>query len=212
MQHPFHPNHYKSILFDLGGVLLNIDYQKTKIAFENLGINDFNKHFSQLTQSKLFNKFETGAISPSHFRNELRKEGKINSSDDEIDAAWNAMLLDFPLQRLELLESLAKQAPIYLFSNTNKIHIDQFHIKLKDWGIKDRFENVFTKIYYSYAFKHRKPHPESFLKLLEENDLRASETLFIDDSLQHIEGAKKTGLQSFLLDPNLDITNIFKHE
>ncbi len=209
MQHSIDPLRYKAIIFDLGGVLLNIDYQKSKAAFETLGIKDFDAHFSQLSQSHLFDRFETGKISSASFRKELRKESEINCSDKELDHAWNAMLLDFPMQRLQLLEKLSKQLPLYLFSNTNEIHITQFKNKLNEWKIRDRFEAAFTNIYYSFEFSHRKPDPTSFETLLNENNLAASEILFIDDSPQHIEGANKTGLQTLLLPSTLDITSIF---
>jgi len=209
MQYTIDPLHYKAIIFDLGGVLLNVDYHKSKAAFEALGIKDFDAHFSQLSQSHLFDRFETGKISPAAFRHELKKESKIDCSDKDLDKAWNTMLLDFPIQRLQLLEKLSKKLPIYLFSNTNEIHIAQFKNKLSEWGIRERFEVAFTQIYYSFEFSHRKPDPKSFEILLAENNLNASQTLFIDDSPQHIEGAKKVGLQTILLASTLDITNIF---
>jgi len=202
-------SNYKAIIFDLGGILLNVNYRKSKEAFEELGIKDFDLHFSQLSQSHLFDRFERGEISSHNFRKELRKESEIDCSDNDLDKAWNAMLLDFPMQRLQLLEKLSKKLPIYLFSNTNEIHITQFKNKLSEWGIRERFENAFTHIYYSFEFSHRKPDPASFEILLNENKLTASETLFIDDSPQHIEGAKKVGLQTILLESTLDITSIF---
>lgn len=201
-----------AIIFDLGGVLLNIDYQASKKAFEDLGVKDFDAHFSQLSQSKLFDKFETGKISPSLFRSEIKKESQIECSDKELDHAWNAMLLDFPIHRLELLESLTKKIPIYLFSNTNAIHIDVFKNRLQKSGLLNRFENTFNKIYYSYQLGLRKPHPESFVHILEERALDPSKTLFIDDSAQHIEGATQAGIKSILLDSKTDITQLFDND
>lgn len=210
MQNSINPLQYKAIIFDLGGVLLNIDYNKSKSAFETLGITDFDMHFSQLSQSHLFDRYEKGEVSSASFRNELKQESEIDCSDQELDHAWNAMLLDFPIHRLQLLENISQKIPLYLFSNTNEIHIKQFKIKLEEWGILNRFEEVFTKIYYSFEFSNRKPDPSSFERILKENNLEASQTLFIDDSPQHIEGAKKVGLHTVLLESTLDITNLLK--
>ena len=203
---------YQAIIFDLGGVLLNIDYQASKRAFEKLGVADFDMHFSQLSQSHLFDRFETGMISSEYFREQIKKESRIKCAEHHIDAAWNAMLLDFPIQRLALLERLSTQLPLFLFSNTNEIHIRVFKNQLTDHGLLKRFENCFTQIYYSYELGMRKPHPKSFKHILELNGLDASLTLFIDDSKQHIEGAKKAGLRTILLDPSIDITQLFEND
>lgn len=212
MQKIILPQSYQAIIFDLGGVLLNIDYQSSKLAFEALGIVDFDLHFSQLSQSHLFDRFETGKISAASFRDEIKKESQIECSDMQIDDAWNAMLLDFPLHRIELLEELSKNIPLYLFSNTNEIHISIFKERLKKLGLKNRFEKAFKHLYYSYELGLRKPHPEGFNYILKVNKLIPSKTLFIDDSPQHIEGAKKTGLQSYLLPPGQDILSLFKND
>jgi len=211
MQQIILPQSYQAIIFDLGGVLLNIDYQSSKLAFEALGVDDFDLHFSQLSQSHLFDRFETGKISAANFRDEIKKESQIECSDMQIDDAWNAMLLDFPIHRIELLEELARNVPLYLFSNTNEIHISIFKERLKRLGLKKRFESAFKHLYYSYELGLRKPHPEGFNYILTENKLTPSKTLFIDDSPQHIEGAKKTGLQSYLLPPDQDILSLFKN-
>lgn len=203
---------YDAIIFDLGGVLLNIDYQASKRSFEALGVIDFDDHFSQLAQSHLFDKFETGKINASRFRSEIKKEAKISCSDQALDEAWNAMLLDFPLQRLELLEKLSAKIPLFLFSNTNVIHIELFKRQLNEQKWLNRFEKVFEKIYYSYVWGRRKPNPESFTSLLIENNLDPTSTLFIDDSSQHIEGAKQAGLNTILLRPDVDVTQLFYHE
>jgi putative hydrolase of the HAD superfamily len=201
---------YQALIFDLGGVLLNIDYQASKRAFEALGVDDFDAHFSQLSQSHLFDDFERGKLSPANFRKAIKKEIRINCSDKEIDHAWNAMLLDFPLHRIELLETLSNQLPLYLFSNTNAIHIDLFKERMSSLGLLNRFEKAFKTRYYSFEIGRRKPDAESFRFILAENNLSPESTLFIDDSPQHIEGAKKVGIESILLSPKTDISQLFK--
>ena len=204
------PLAFEAIIFDLGGVLLNIDYKASKTAFEALGVKDFDLHFSQLTQSELFDRFETGKISAEEFREKIKIESQIQCSDSQIDAAWNAMLLDFPLHRIELLEKLSGLVPLYLYSNSNEIHIRVFIKQLSGLGLLHRFENSFRNRYYSYELGMRKPHPESFLHIVRENKLDPSKTLFIDDSIQHIEGAKAAGLQAIFLPSTMDITALFK--
>lgn len=206
------PKSFEAIIFDLGGVLLNIDYQASKKQFEQLGIDDFDLHFSQMKQSQLFDKFEKGLITPRDFRNEIKKEGNIECTDAEIDHAWNAMLLDFPIQRMHFLEEIAKEIPIYLFSNTNEIHIQEFKKRMHTEKLLTRFENAFKKIYYSFELGEHKPKPAGFLQIINENGLDITKTLFIDDSIQHVEGAKKVGLQSVLLKSNEEVNELFSHE
>src|ERR1041385_8056059 len=112
----------KNIIFDLGGVLLNLDMRKTRTAFHELGMTDFDNHFTQAKQSGIFDLFDCGKISPEEFRKELKKHLPNHISDEQIDAAWNAMLNDLPAERLKLLRQLAKKYRLFLLSNTNEIH------------------------------------------------------------------------------------------
>jgi len=200
---------FEALILDLGGVLLNIDYNASKRAFETLGVHDFDEHFSQLSQSHLFDDFECGILSPAEFRSAIKEESKIECSNEAIDTAWNAMLLDFPIHRIELLEKLSAQIPLFLFSNTNAIHISLFKQRMTTLGLLHNFEKAFKKCYYSYEIGHRKPNIESFRFILNEQNLIPESTLFIDDSPQHIEGAKQVGIQSVLLSSNTDISQLF---
>ena len=122
----------RHIIFDLGGVLLNIDYQKTEQAFIQLGITNFAAMYSQLKQSTLFDDFETGAISTKHFIGALQHASGIDTSDKDIIHAWNSMLLDFPLRRLQVLQQLRAHYDLLLLSNTNEIHEASFNKILED--------------------------------------------------------------------------------
>lgn len=199
----------KNIIFDLGGVLLNIDYNLCVEAFRKLGIKKFDSLYSKAKQNDLFDHFEEGKISSPDFRNKMRKFLKPNISDQQIDDAWNAMLLDFPQERLEILFSLKKNHKIFLLSNTNEIHIKKFSEILKRSFGWQNLSSVFEKEYFSHQIKMRKPHREIFELVLKENNLIAEETLFIDDSLQHIEGAMKTGINSLLLEKEKTILDLF---
>jgi glucose-1-phosphatase len=197
---PIDSNKYKNIIFDLGNVILNIDYMLAANAFKELGLNTFEKQFSQSQQQQLFDAYEKGHISSIEFRNELKNYCKENTTEIEIDAAWNAMLLDLPQARLDLLTRLKKTHRIFLLSNTNEIHIGFFHTYLQEsFKIAD-LSDYFEKMYLSYKIGMRKPDAEIFEFVLRENELFAQETLFIDDSIQHIEAARKLGIEGYWLD------------
>lgn len=191
----------KAIIFDLGGVIININYSLTSAAFKKLGAHDFDKVYSQFKQSPLFDNYETGKIESDVFRKELTELLDLSITDEQFDKAWNAMLLDLPQERLDFIKQLRQNYQTFLYSNTNAIHLKKVS-ELAD------FNGCFVKEYYSHQFGMRKPHKESFEKLLRENGLNASETLFIDDTPQHIEGARQAGLHTMLIDKNNSIFDL----
>lgn len=200
----------RNIIFDLGGVLLNLDMEKTRRAFIELGMENFDEHFTQAKQTGAFDLFDCGKISPADFRDELKKHLPKEVGDEAIDRAWNAMLLDLPVERLELLKRLSKKYRLFLLSNTNEIHITAFSAYLKNtFGFSD-FSDYFEKHYYSCRIGLRKPNADIFEFVLRENGLNADETIFIDDSSQHVIGAKACGIQSFLLQPQEDVIQLLE--
>jgi glucose-1-phosphatase len=200
----------QNIIFDLGGVLLNIDYQRSIQAFMLLGLKDFTSFFTQAAQVKLFDHFDKGQISARDFRNELIRISGLSIKDEEIDSAWNAMLLDFPAERLTLLEGVRRQYRIFLLSNTNAIHYPAYMSYMKKtFGMED-LSGLFEKQYLSNRIGMRKPDLDVYEHILRENRLKASESLFIDDSAQHVEGARKAGLHALWLDTEKQqITDFF---
>ena len=197
----------KSIIFDLGAVLLNISYQKTIEEFDKLGIKNSSTFYSKKLQTNIFNLLETGEISESDFIKEIQKHC-TESTNTQILYAWNAMLLDLPLHRVKLLKQLKKDFNLYLLSNTNSIHITEFENKIGRKQYKE-FYQLFDKVYYSHKIGHRKPNAEAFQLIIEENNLIAEEILFIDDSPQHIEGAKKLGIKTYHLLDDEDVITLF---
>ncbi|MGB1104382.1 MAG: HAD family hydrolase [Crocinitomicaceae bacterium] len=187
----------KTILFDLGGVLLNLDYQKTIDAFISLGIEDFKQLYAQAAQTALFDDFETGKISSEKFMNGIREISGISLSDNQIQSAWNAMLLDLPKHRVDLLKALSKHYQLLLFSNTNAIHLDAFRKIIEDqYGNRFLLEDLFEGTYYSHLEGVRKPNKEAFLHVLRKKGLQPEDVLFIDDSIQHVEGALAIGVNA----------------
>lgn len=200
----------RHIIFDLGGVLFNIDYQLTEQAFAKLGIENFSSIYSQLQQSSLFDDLEVGKISATEFFSGLKDTCNIRSTDEELALAWNAMLLDMPLRRLQLLQQLRHHYDLVLLSNTNEIHEAAFN-KIIEGVHGCSIAAFFDRIYYSHRIGMRKPDVEVFEMILAENGFRPEHTLFIDDSPQHIEGAKKAGIQTIWLEKGMTIEeHIFK--
>ncbi|MBT7895634.1 MAG: HAD family phosphatase [Flavobacteriales bacterium] len=195
------------IVFDLGNVILNIDYQKTIEEFNKLGISNASSLYSQSSQSSIFDLLETGNISDQKFILEIKKLCQKTTSK-EIIKAWNAILLEIPNERILLLNKLKTNFNIFLLSNTNSIHIKELIYKL---GVKkyNEFYSIFKKVYYSHEIGLRKPNPEIFKLIIKENNLKIQNILFIDDSIQHIESAKKIGILTHHLLKHETIETIF---
>jgi len=186
----------KNIIFDLGGVILNIDYNKTASAFKEIGVTNFDTLYSQFRQNNLFDDLETGNIEPSRFIQELKSAMPLSVSDSQIINAWNAMLLDLPKERVELLKSVGKQYQIFLLSNTNNIHYDAYMAYFNTAYPLD-FNSLFEKAYYSHEIGLRKPNNDCFAFVLKSHSLDKTETLFIDDSIHHIESANRLGINTY---------------
>ena len=198
----------KNIIFDLGGVILNLDYSKTVNEFKKLGVLNFEDLYSQKKQSIVFDDFEKGKIQPGEFISSINDSENLKIKEIDFINAWNAMLLEIPIQKLEFIEGLKDDYKVFLLSNTNEIHINKFEDDLIKEKMLDKFHNCFDKIYYSSRMGKRKPDENCFSQVLEENKLIPYQTLFIDDSIQHINGAKQLGIQTFHLEKNKSIIDL----
>jgi HAD superfamily hydrolase (TIGR01509 family) len=199
---------FKNIIFDFGGVILTIDYLKTIASFQKLGIPDFEEQYSKMKQSNLFDEFETGKISSAEFRDRIRSISSLPLSDRQINYAWNSILIDFPKENLEILERLKKSYRIFLLSNTNEIHEHAFKALIQKKFGRNVLNETFEHVYLSHHLHLRKPDPAIYNFVLKENNLEAGETLFVDDSIQHIEGAAKVGLQTFYFEKGKRLSDI----
>ncbi|TAH41196.1 MAG: HAD family phosphatase [Bacteroidetes bacterium] len=200
----------RSIIFDLGGVLFDINYQNIIDSFKKLGLGDFDAKYTQLKQDHLFDELETGNISASEFRNRIREIAGKDLNDDEINNAWNSILIGFPKKNIDLLVGLKDSYRIFLLSNTNEIHEKAYKAMLRNQYGNEVLDELFEKIYLSHRVHLRKPNKEIFQLVIDENNLNVEETLFIDDSPQHIEGAKQVGLQAILLKNDKWVGNLLK--
>lgn len=190
----------RNIIFDLGGVILNIDPQLTVEAFRNLGWKDFFEERNQTLNKDLFYNLEMGQSSPEAFREKVRMNTKLDVSDIEIDIAWSAMLLDIPAERVRYLEGLKKDYNLYLLSNTNEIHRRIFHQKFEDNFGYSLFA-LFERNFYSHEMGLRKPNPQIFANAMEEAGLAPGETLFIDDMKDNTDAAQTTGMRVLNIEP-----------
>lgn len=185
-----------TILLDLGGVIIDVDYTRTAQEFAELGHGDFDALYSKAKQSSLFDDFETGQLSSAGFCDQVRALVSKDLTDLQIINAWNAMLGSVPTERLELIERLKTRYQVLLLSNTNAIHIPAFeHILHTENGITD-FKKLFEGAYYSCEIGLRKPNSNAFHYVLKRHNADPSKTLFIDDSKQHVQGALEAGLHA----------------
>ncbi|HEX5153198.1 MAG TPA: HAD family phosphatase [Parafilimonas sp.] len=189
----------KNIIFDLGGVILNLDFKKTELAFAALGIGNFNEYYTLQTVTPIFEKLEIGEITPEAFCDEFRKLVELPLTDEQITEAWNALLLDFPPEKINWLKEIKSRYNIYLLSNTNEIHYNCITKIFKEQINDGSFNDLFIKAYYSHKMGLRKPSKEIFEVILREQNLDAEETVFIDDSEANIWAARSIGLQTIYL-------------
>lgn len=196
-----------NIIFDLGGVILNINPQLTVDAFRKLGWTNFYEENNQSLNKELFYKLESGNSSPEAFRANVRKMITNHISDEEIDAAWTAMILDIPADRINYLEGLKKDYQLFLLSNTNEIHRLKFHRDFEaDFGYS--FYDLFERNFYSHEMGMRKPNLQIYLQTLKEADLVPEETLFIDDVKENTDAAETTGMQVLHIQPGTLLENL----
>ncbi|MFH1296961.1 MAG: HAD family phosphatase [Bacteroidota bacterium] len=202
----------RNIIFDFGGVICNIDISRMEKAFVALGIKQFDKEYSVTERDNFFGSFETGKISPKQFRDTLANYFDRQVTEQEIDAAWNALLQDIPASRISLLRNLVHHYRLFLLSNTNEIHFNKYLKELQEvYGVSG-FKDLFEKAYFSHQIGLRKPFREVFDFVISDAGLNRKETLFIDDSMQHVEGARKAGLQTYHLREGESITDLFTPE
>jgi HAD superfamily hydrolase (TIGR01509 family) len=185
----------KNIIFDLGGVLLNLDVAQTRDAFIKLGLTQIDDLFRIGHAESFFKQYEMGTISDEEFVEKARQLSLPDTTGNQIVAAWNVMLLDFPAERVEFLNTLKNKYRLFLFSNTNAIHLQYFHKSYQEvYGMA--MDDLFEKAYYSHLIKQRKPDVAAFQYVIKDSKVDAAETLFIDDALVNIEGARLAGLQA----------------
>ena len=206
------PANIKNIIFDFGGVIYDIAPNKTIEAFKLLGINkfdSFDKFLTMHADDSLFTDIETGKISPDEFRASIKAMCNFPINDRAVDFAWNAMLVGYVKERLDLLIELKSKYRIFLLSNTNRIHWEYFSIQLKDFGYAGLHE-LFEKTYYSHEMGMKKPDIAIFQFVLKDSGLINRETLFLDDNSSNVSAALAAGIPSIRITKELDMLSVFE--
>ena len=201
-------NFIRNIIFDLGGVLLDLDVQKTFNAFGEIGLNEEVIMERYNSEENVFFQFEKGQISANEFRASLRKMIGNSVSDEKVDYAWNEMLRGFNDDTIRLLSDLSEKYPLYLLSNTNEIHLPVYSEQFRETSGGTTLQKYFIETYYSHIIGTRKPEPESFRHVLKDAGINPKETLFIDDFEKNCVSARKTGLVAHQLKPEENLRDV----
>lgn len=187
----------KNIIFDLGNVIVDLDLGATDLAFKKLSGERYDDIMQELSGETFFERYETGQLSTAEFVKRLQEKIGGGVSEQAIKDAWNAMLLDIPDLRYEILKEAQSKYRTFCLSNTNELHIEYVFNQLKETKGIENLDDYFEKVYLSHEMGQRKPDVTIFETVIKENQLNPSETLFIDDTAGHLEGAKKAGLHTF---------------
>jgi len=198
----------KNMVFDFGGVLINLDRQRCVNEFVRLGVKNIDAMIGDYAQTGLFLKLERGEVSPTQFRNEICKLIGKPVADEEIDEAWHTFLLDIPTYKLDLLAGLRKKYRVFLLSNTNIIHFEQVRKSQFEAGGRT-MNDYFEKCYLSYEMGLTKPYAEAFEYMLNDAKILPQETLFIDDGEANIDMARSLGFAVYLAKPEEDFRYLF---
>ena|ERR1035437_1111269 len=200
-----HFSNISTLIFDFGGVLIDLDMNQSILNFKKLGIENVEKYLSNFGQSGFFMQLEKGEISAEEFRSEIRKMTPNTITDSEIDDAWNAFLVRIPSEKLDIVYELRKKYRVIMLSNTNVIHFpyaEQTFFSYKNRSINEYFD----KCYRSYDMKMAKPDTEIFEAILSQEQVAANRCLLLDDGPKNIEQAHKLGFQTYFVDPNEDLS------
>lgn len=199
----------KNLIFDFGGVLVNLNRQRCVDNFKALGVNDVEHLIDPFAQKGIFMQLEKGEITPAEFRNSIRSHSDQVLTDEQIDEAWNSILVDLPTYKLDALLGLRAHYLVYLLSNTNEIHWEWSCANAfphKGFYVKDYFEETFL----SHQMKLAKPDTAIFEAVLESTGILPEETFFIDDSEANCKAAASLGISTYLCKPGEDWTTLFE--
>jgi glucose-1-phosphatase len=202
---------FKNIIFDFGGVIINIDFQRTIDSFIRLGAENFDAIYSKASQSGVFDEIDKGHITQEAFVDKLLAWLPKNVTSDQVIQAWNDIIIDLPKSHIEMLEQVQPNYNTFLLSNTNEIHYKVYNEWLKNDYYHEDFAGLFNKTYLSFRLGMRKPDREIFDLVFNENGLNRKETLFIDDSLHIVEATRSYGIPSYWLQDGQDVCDLFEN-
>ena len=198
---------FKNILFDLGGVILDINIPATLKRFYELGFPPELMHYRESMQTDVFFKYQTGKTSTEEFRNEIRRTTGLEMGDQDFDEAWNAMLIGIPKERTALLKVLSKRYKLYMLSNTSELHVKVFEKMYLDTA-GETMQDVFEKIYYSHEIGLHKPDREAWEYVIKDANILPEETLFLDDTIHNIKASQELGFQAIHIHERTTLMNL----
>jgi putative hydrolase of the HAD superfamily len=201
------PPRIKNILFDLGGVILDIDVLATKRRFYELGLPALFMQYPENMLTDLFYRYETGKISTEQYRDEVRRISGVEVSDREIDDAWCAMLVGIPAERTELISRLKKRYRLYMLSNTCALHVPVFE-KMYLQAAGTSMHESFDGIYYSFKIGQHKPDHEAWKFVIRNARIKPEETLFLDDNIHNIKASQELGFQAIHIHERTSLMNL----
>lgn len=202
----------KNVIFDFGVVIINIDPSNVKKRMAAKGIHNVDELHQNLMANNIYNRLETGEITADEFRTAIKDIIDAPLTDDEIDDAWNSMILDIPRERIKFLTRLKSKYKVYLLSNTNSIHWKYYDQYFQDNYDYPSLSTFFSDAWYSHLMGVRKPDPEIFKMVLEKGKLNPQETAFVDDILENVDAASTLGIRPVHLPPGIEIMDLFDED
>ena len=207
--HGIHASKIKNIIFDLGGVLLNINPLLSLLELEKISGISKDELLVKLASEEIFKKFETGSLNPALFRRDLCRIMNTEVSDSEIDRIWNKLILDIPAHRVKMLREIRKNYKVFMLSNTNSIHFDHYTREFAEiYG--SNFADLFDQVFVSHEIGIHKPDSGIYTHVLQNANIEATESVFIDDSLANIEAAALQGIRGIHINGE-DVTTYFEN-
>jgi len=201
-------NSVKNVVFDLGNVIIDIDFQVMFNAFKSIGFDYDETIFEKQEVKDLFTGIEKGKIAPQEFRNEITNATDQKISNDDVDRVFNSILIGYPAERIKLIERLKEKYRLFLLSNTTLIHYHCYSEMLyKEFGYP-HLGYLLEKCYYSHELGMRKPEKEIYQHVLNDSGLRPKQTLFIDDMEQNLKPAIELGFQTIQVNREFTIMDI----
>jgi len=198
---------FKNILFDLGGVILDINIQATLKLFYEMGFPSEMLQFPNSMNTDVYFKYQTGKLDTGQFRDEIRKTSGVDMTNQALDDAWNAMIVRFPKERVELLKVLSKRYNLYMLSNTSALHVQVFEKMFLDLA-GESMHKIFKKIYYSHEIGWHKPDKEAWEYVIKDSGIKAEETLFLDDDIHNIKASQELGFQAIHIHERTHLMNL----
>jgi putative hydrolase of the HAD superfamily len=202
---------FKAVIFDFGNVIINIEFQRIYKAFAKFTSKPIAYIEKRITEDQIFRRYESGQFTDEEFREVIRQTLGFPLSDHEVDTAWNAILLDIPTDRIDLIHKIRQNYPIFLLSNTNNIHITASNNYLKKTHGINSLDILFDQLFLSYEMGMWKPDTEIYFEVLRLINLEPNEVIFFDDNLQNIESAKAIGMQTILVESTTSVVEYCKN-